>query len=169
MIKLAGVIIIVITCSGFGFWVATSYKNETIFLRQFLSVLNIMECELRYKRSSLPDLCHILVEHTTGSLRGVFLALSQHLMSYCASNAAVCMQDAVKTTLRIPSRARPLLILLGDSLGKYDLDGQLKGIDFVRKNCEEILAIQVQELNNCVRTYKTLGICAGAALAILLL
>ena len=65
--------------------------------------------------------------------------------------------------------SKPLLFLLGDSLGKYDLDGQLKGIDFVRKNCEEILAKQVQELNNCVRTYKTLGVCAGAALAILLL
>ena len=59
------------------------------------------------------------------------------------------------------------LILLGRWLGRFDLDGQLKGLDAVRQECRRHL----EELNNNrevrLRSYQTLGLCAGAAIAIL--
>jgi len=54
-------------------------------------------------------------------------------------------------------------------LGRFDLPGQLEGIQAVRKRCEESLESIRKNRNERLRSYQTLGVCAGAALAIILI
>ena len=62
-----------------------------------------------------------------------------------------------------------MLLLLGSSLGRFDLAGQLKGLSAVKGQC----ALELQELRTDreprLRSYRVLGLCAGAALVILLI
>jgi stage III sporulation protein AB len=62
-----------------------------------------------------------------------------------------------------------MLRLLGKSLGKFDLSGQLAGIDLVREGCKENLDRISKDRQERLRSYRTLGICAGIAIAILLI
>ena len=57
--------------------------------------------------------------------------------------------------------------MLGTSLGRFDLTGQLNGLEQVRSHCRRELEALAGNRDQRVRGYQTLGICAGAALAIL--
>ena len=58
---------------------------------------------------------------------------------------------------------------LGRCLGRFDLEGQLEGLEAVRRQCshdlKELEALGPDRLKN----YRTLAVCAGVALAILFL
>ena len=56
---------------------------------------------------------------------------------------------------------------MGSSLGRFDLDGQLLGLEAVRVYCQEQLSEMSKDRDVRLRSYQTLGLCAGAALAIL--
>ena len=80
-----------------------------------------------------------------------------------------CMQIVIEK-IRMPSRRiRRLFLLFGRSLGKFDLAGQVRGLEEVRTACELELRPLTQQKQNAIRSYRTLGICAGIALAILLI
>ena len=56
---------------------------------------------------------------------------------------------------------------MGSSLGRFDLEGQLQGLESVRIYCREQLDELSKDRDVRLRSYQTLGLCAGAALAIL--
>jgi len=57
---------------------------------------------------------------------------------------------------------------LGGNLGRFDIPGQLRGLENTRKECCDKLQMLTQNNDSRLRSYQTLGLCAGAALAILL-
>ena len=77
-------------------------------------------------------------------------------------NAALSDSDLSAITAR-------LLKALGRTLGRFDLDGQVQGIEAVRNEILTALEKLVKDQDARLRSYQTLGLCAGAALAILLL
>ena len=68
----------------------------------------------------------------------------------------------------IPPIAKSQLMALRNSLGRFDIDGQMSGMEAVRQECERNLLLLRNNRENRLRSYQTLGLCAGAALAILL-
>jgi hypothetical protein len=69
----------------------------------------------------------------------------------------------------IPQRLRRILDIFSESLGCYDLDGQLLQIAAVRQESILLLEQMQTEGKERIRNDQTLGICAGAGLAILFL
>ena len=66
-------------------------------------------------------------------------------------------------------RLRRMLLLLGHSLGRFDLSGQLKGLASVRERCGQELQALRSDRDSRLRSFRVLGLCAGAALVILLI
>ena len=62
---------------------------------------------------------------------------------------------------------RRILEDFGVNLGRFDLEGQLQGIAHSKLSCHDLLERLVRNKDNRIRSYQTLGLCAGAALAIL--
>jgi hypothetical protein len=56
---------------------------------------------------------------------------------------------------------------LGNNLGRFDIDGQVTELQRIRTNCERTLLELSNNKSNRLRSYQTLGLCAGAAIAIL--
>ena len=79
------------------------------------------------------------------------------------------MLAALSQVQGLPKSIYSAFILLGNTLGKFDLEGQISGIDAVRSFCEQELNSLSANKQNRIRSYETLGICAGAALAVLLI
>ena len=167
--KLIGALCVILGCGGFGFIIAAGCKREERYLRELYNALEFMASELRYRLSPLQELVNRAADHTSGTLWQVFSTLDLELSGQIAPNAEACMRAALEQTPSIPPLTGKMLRLLGKSLGKFDLSGQLAGIAMVREACSENLARLSRDRIERLRSYRTLGICAGIAIAILLI
>ncbi len=167
--KWIGAILIVGSCSGCGFAIAAGKRREEKLLYQFLGILQFMEADLQYRLTPLPELCRMTAGESSGLLRTVFLNLYRELTWQKLPDAGSCMYAAIRRSGDISPQVRRLLVQLGHTLGRFDLPGQIQGIQSVRKRCEESLESIRKNREERLRCYQTLGICAGAALAIILI
>lgn len=165
--KWFGAAIVFVICSYFGVSYANTYKREERNLRDLASILDYMECELQYRLTPLPDLCKQVSDDGNGAVRGVFRKLSAELGSQIAPDVSSCMRAAIGDAARLPAVTQKLLISLGQSMGRFDLTGQLKALEAARMECRRELDNLTQNKDVQLRSYQTLGICAGAALVIL--
>ena len=68
-----------------------------------------------------------------------------------------------------PRAVRNIILELSDTLGCFNLSGQLDGLVQAVRQAEKALNELTFEQDVRLRRYQTLGLCAGAALAILLM
>ena len=97
----------------------------------------------------------------------VLKTLAGELENQITPDADSCMYAAISRVEDLPQRAGEALRMLGRSLGRFDLEGQLLGLEQIRSHCRRELERMSADRDQRVRGYQTLGICAGAALAIL--
>ena len=165
--KWIGAILVIAGSGGFGFTMAYYHRKTERHLRQFLQILEDMECLLQYKLMPLPELCRNSVRRINGPLRTLLLQFALELEQQVAPDAPSCMAAALARCQNLAGSLRYLSSELGQCLGVYDLPGQLQGLESVRKNCQIVLKNLECNRELRIRSYQTLGICAGAALAIL--
>lgn len=167
IIKWFGAALIVTGCGGFGVSMAAAARQEERQLVQLLHALELMESELQYRLTPLPELCAMAARETGGCMSRLFRQLSD-LMARCShSDVRSCMHDALGSQEGLSRRIRRHLQYLGKSLGRFDLPGQLQGIRAVRNACEADVQALRSNREVRLRSYQTLSLCAGAALVIL--
>lgn len=166
-IKLFGIVLVIAGCSAFGFKLAADLRLQIKAIRDLIDILNYMECELNCRLTPLPQLCRLSAEQGK-FLKNLFLQFADEMEAQIAVDTASCMEAAIQKSPHISDTIESFLKELGSSFGKFDLEGQLSGIDALRKKC--VMQLHALEENKDVRmrNYRTLGMCAGAALAILL-
>ncbi len=165
--KWIGAMMIILGCGGFGFSLAAAHKREENTLRKLIAALDLMECELQYRLTPLPELCRLAGQDSSGCVREVLLKLSTELDAQVAPEVSSCMSAALSAVPDIPGHTRDALVTMGKTLGRFDLSGQLKGLEQVRTSCRQQLEAMSFNREPRLRSYQTLGLCAGAALAIL--
>lgn len=166
-LKLIGAILVIFGCGGFGFKLAKAHMREERTLRQLVSALDYMECELQYHLTPLPMLCRQAAADSSGVICQVLLALALELEDQISPDVERCMSAALSKVKDIPTLTLNALSHLGRSLGRFDMDGQLTGLESVRQECRRDLDDLGKNKDVRLRNYQTLGLCAGAALAIL--
>lgn len=154
-------------CGGMGISIAKNHTNQEKLLRQLIRALQVMECELKYRLTSLPELCRLGGREVSGGLKDVFFHLGRELDRQSSVDADGCMRAALRQSRDIPANVRKLLLQLGRMLGRFDLSGQLQGLDAVKAACQLELQNLSKDRDVRIRSYQTLGLCAGAALVIL--
>ena len=169
MMRWIGAILIVVGCGGFGLMIANAHRKETTSLKKLIAALDYMECELQYRMCALPDLCRQTASECEGALRQVFVSLTQELEDQISPDVHQCMQSVLAKTKDLPTQTTQMLELLGNNLGRFELTGQLRGLETVRQECRLKLNRLMNNSDVRLRSYQTLGLCAGAALVILLM
>lgn len=166
-LKLIGAAFIIIGCGGFGFRIAAMQKRDEHLLMQLINVLDYLYCELQYRMPPLPQLCKLASQECSGVLSRIFLAYSQELEMQIYPNAQTCMETAVGQFPGLPKITANILNRLAHSFGKFDLEGQLEGLANIKIECRRQLSTMLDNRDARLRTYQTLGLCAGAALVII--
>lgn len=162
-----GAMLIVAGCGGYGFSLAARHRQKERALSDLVRALERMECELQYRLTPLPELCRMVSSDTGGLLRKLFLSFAQELEQRVMPDAASCMRSVIMRFSISSKELRLILAELGQSLGRFDLPGQLKGLEAVRRKCLLELEALARNRSERLRCYQTLGLCTGAALAIL--
>ena len=168
-IKIFGAILVILGCSAFGFYVAANRRREENTLRKLVAALDYMECELQYRLSSLPDLCRSTASQCNGLIQTLFKELAVELEAQVSPNVKFCMEAALDKVQHLPKHSMECCKMLGSAIGRFDMNGQMKGLEAVRAECRRRLDLMSSNSEKLTRSYQTLGICAGAALVILLM
>ena len=67
----------------------------------------------------------------------------------------------------MPDTLKSIILHFGKTLGRFDIEGQVQSLEYSIEECNRKLAEMDCNKEMKLRNYKTLGLCAGAALAIL--
>ena len=167
--KWFGAWMVILGCGGTGFYLAASWKREEWMLGQLDGILDFLCCELRDKMPPLSDLFRNAAERTERPLKQVLLRFSTELDSQILPDAPRCMEAALAKGPELPEKCRDLLRKLGGSLGRFHLDGQIQSLESCQQECQTLRKDMESRRESCVRGFQTLGLCIGAALAILFL
>lgn len=165
--KIVGALLILAACGGMGFSLAAAHRSKERMLQQLITAVQYMSCELQYRQSALPQLMKLCSEQTAGTISRIFSAMAWELERQLVPDAACCMAAAVAQEPNLPALVKEKLLLLGNSLGRFDLTGQLSGLETVAQLCKRELDGLLVNREARLRSYATLGLCAGAALVIL--
>ena len=165
--RIIGAIMVIISSSAVGFSIAAAHRNEAKSLMQLIRALEFMSCELEYRLPPLPELCRLTAAQMTGSMRELFVLLEGELHMQESADVYSCMTVVLQRMDKLPQTVKTNLMLLGKTLGRFDLSGQLSGIASVMQLCRRDLDGLLCNQDVRLRSYRTLGICAGVALVIL--
>ena len=166
MLRLMGAGCIVAGSGAFGFAMAAASRREEKQLRQLLGALENLYCELSYRLTPLPNLCRGAAEGRSGAVSTFFLELARELEKQTEADAQCCVKT-VLASLELPPSLGRILSELGQTLGRFDLPGQLRGLELSIRETEQALRTIREGAPERRRSWQTLGLCVGAALAIL--
>lgn len=169
MIRLLGSLLIILGCGSWGFYIARNLKREIIALQNFVTAIEYMECELLFRMPALSDLCNSVGSITNGSISRLFHQLSMELESQISPDVYGCMKAAIHKTGDMPRKAVALCEKLGKQLGRFDLDGQVKVLSSLKEEGKVQMSASREGYAARARNYRTIAICAGAAVVILLI
>ena len=167
-IKLIGAVLIITGCGGYGIMLAITHRRETSALHQLVEVMEKMICELEFRMPPLPELCRFASEQTKGAISVFFRNLGKVMEEQVSPDVGLCTVLALKETTALPSSASAQIQALGQTLGRFDLMGQITSLERCKQSCLCELEVMEHQQSQRLRSYQTLGFCAGAALAILL-
>lgn len=163
--KYLGIVFVLISSATVGFQMAESLKNKCSLLRCFLESLNVLEREIAICGTPLPQ----AFARMAGSSNGVLAEIYSETAKSMDRNPWVTPYDAVRTAVSDREDLLcQLLLPLFQKLGKYDTDAQKQAVEAARRDTETVLEKLTEECHIKSRTYRTLGICTGLAVAILL-
>lgn len=167
-LKLIGAILCICACGCCGFLTAAHHARNIRLLENLLFAVDYMICELQYRATPLPLLCRQAGGQCSGRIRQILFAFADELDAQLSPNAGICMSSALDRTGETDSKISIAFQELGKQLGRFDLAGQIQGLENCREHCAEDLLQMKSNKDSRIRSYQTLGLCAGAAVAILL-
>lgn len=167
--KWIGALLIIAGCGAFGLGLCARHRMEEETLLKLIRALDYMACELQFRMTPLPDLCRMAGGESGGIVKEVLSRLAIELDAAEDSEVSGCLSRVLHGMGDIPKRTEEKLRLLGNSLGRFDLEGQKSGLDAVRSACRRDLEELNRNRDSRLRSYQTLALCTGAALAILLI
>ena len=167
-LKVIGALCVIVGCGSFGFLMAAQHMSQIRMYRNLISALEFMSCELRYRCTPLPELCRKAGERSQGRIRQILILLADELDAQISPDVHRCMASVLERLDTLDASIRSALLTLGSNLGKFDMAGQLVVLEGAEKLCRAHLCDLNKHKDSRIRSYQTLGLCAGAAIAILL-
>ena len=167
--KIIGIALIIFACGGFSFSIVCAHKNEVNYLRCLLRAISFMKCELEYRHAPMAEVCRNTADICQNKTGEFFKYLSEELDSQIYPDPQFCTNNALSKIKVFPNSVRECILQFSSTLGAFDLDGQIQELNRIEQLIEQSLDKLTFEQGQRLRSYQTLGLCAGAAIAILLI
>ena len=171
MLKLIGLSLILAVSGAVGAGLAGTVKRQQAQTLALIDALLRIRHELQYRLTPLPEIFSALGGGRNREIADFFSRFAAGLSSAQTCTVGYACRQALAQThgLCLSGTARGTLLSLFGSLGKYDLDGSVQALDLALSRLrEEAKTLQSGAAARC-KTYLTLGICTGLAVAVILI
>jgi len=169
IIKVIGAVMILLSCGSFGLYIYQGYKKEVSSINELIAILTFMESELKYHQLSIQELCYRIRSCYSGCVAKFMHSLALALDKNDETDISKCVNKILLTNQSVPQRTRALLSDIGKTFGCFDLDGQITQLEYHKAKCIQELEGYIKNKEGYIHSCQTLGLCAGAAVAILLI
>jgi len=169
-----GILCVLILLAGFGAGKlkAKSFENRVFHLQELVTVLKILESEMKYRLDPLPDLLLRLGSIKDG-MAGEFLETAgRYLKVSTGKDSSLCWEEAVETVYQesvLSREDKQILLDLGVELGKTDIVNQ----EGLFRRTFSMLEVQIEKAAEEKKTkgkmYQSLGTAVGILIVILLI
>ena len=126
-----------------------------------------MRADLQYSRVPLPELCRRTAAGNEKGIGAFFLYLARELEDQISPNVELCVNAAILKSEGLPQCVRELIFQMGKTLGRFNAEGQLESLQYIITLCQQKLAFLNHNQSQKLRSFRMLGLCAGAAMVIL--
>ncbi len=169
--KLIGAILVAGGAATAGMLASSRLRTRTEALSGLLSSIDIMQSEIFFRLTPLPELIKILAGQSSEPARTLFLNCFSHLGSLGQKPFSAIWSQSVEESrgLELTSGEKKTLVELGGILGRYDADGQIKAIAYIKRRLESCLDASLREKEKQGKLYRTLGVVTGIAIVIILI
>lgn len=171
MIRLIGAGLVVLASGSVGFGCARAVSVQCAQLEGLLWALDTMQSEISCRLTPLGEVFEKLSMCRQRDVAAFFRAAGQALLKPPGCTLPVSFQRGFSTApeLRPGQESVQALYDLAMQLGRFELEAQLAAIEAARRRLTDaLLRLSGQKRERC-RSYGTLGLCAGLALAVILL
>lgn len=160
---------VIIILSGYiGIYKAKSLKSREYILRDMVTFLNLVENEIKYMMSILPNAYESSRQKLITSLKDV---IGQIVIDMLNSHSEVCIEQSIVNNIsklnELTEYDKNIIISILKNLGRSDIDGQINII----QNGIKVLENQIIEAsdikNKNSKLYKTVGIITGVMIVII--
>ena len=168
-LKIIGAVIVIGACLSIGQRRVIAVRRELCTLGALMHGVRIMRAELTSRLCPMEELLRKAAEHAGREAEDVFLCCAESLSKLNENSFSELWSDSCGTILSIPAEERRQLELLGESLGRYELDEQLAACDRYLHDA----GVKVQKLRMMLPELRKLSLAlsaaAGAFLCLLIL
>ena len=165
--KLIGIVFILFSAISVGSKISCGLKQQCGYLRNILDVLQVFEHEVAVRCTPLPETFSVMASMAQGNIKRVLLGVSEQMQQQRWTSPRSAMEHAL---IEFPDDLVGEIFLdLSNKIGRYDLDTQLAEIALAKEKTKQVLTHLEEERRMKSKTYKTLSICAGLAVVILLI
>lgn len=166
-----GILCVVAGCTGIGIWHSIMYVKKWRNLLDCKKALCILESEISYGRTPLPEAFREMAARTGGSISVFFDTVSGKLCQGTGRMDEIwrsSLQEVMKEGEMGKEDIRELEEL-GNTLGYLDTGMQLRSIQLYRKRLEISLESWEGEREKRTRFYPVLGIACGVLICLLMI
>ncbi|MBO8137305.1 MAG: stage III sporulation protein AB [Desulfotomaculum sp.] len=170
MLKLIGAALILCACACTGFSVARDYRRRPVELRLLQSALQMLETEISYGATPLPDALEQVGKRCESTVSSLFMITSQNLLKGEGITAGEAWEEALKKFHRkssLKTSDLEVLRVLGSSLGISDREDQVKHLRLAREQLKIEAAKAEEEAAKNVKLYNYLGFLGGLTIILI--
>ena len=171
MLKVLGSILIVLTCGFLGLERARGFSARIEQLRQLNAGLKMLETEIVYGATPLPQALNRVGKQLSGPVAVFFQAVARQLRENAARGAMAAWEKGLAEldqTGGLRAGDREILRSLGPMLGNSGAADQVKNLELTRQLLEQQSLAALEENNRQGRMWRTLGFLMGITLVLLL-
>lgn len=171
MLKIIGVACIVLGAGTIGFRCAGTLRRQAQQLAELQTALCFMKNEILCRLTPLPELLHRAGEETNGAVARLFFRLSERMKAEPHAAPQTLFSQTAKElpSLQLPAPAQRAMLGLFMAFGQFDAQGQCRSIDLADARLREQAELLEKARSAQSRSYRTVAVCAGLAIAVILL
>lgn len=165
----AGLVMVGSICAGL--WYRMRYLERLANLRECQRALSILQGEIRYGRTPLPEACCEVERRVSGACHLFFHQVSERLKEGACSAGQVWNEvtEEVFSSSQMKTEDREEWRRIGNTLGYLDVELQLRTIDLYYQRLQTSIAQADAERCNRTRMYPLLGTFGGLLICLVLI
>ncbi|KJS14183.1 MAG: stage III sporulation protein AB [Peptococcaceae bacterium BRH_c8a] len=171
MIKLIGAILLVSACGYAGWHVSRSYARRPVELRQFMTALQMLETEITYAATPLPDALSGIAERVDARVSSFFAHAAKELQTTRGTSARQAWSaalDRYRTGSTLDRGDLGILNSLGHNLGISDRDDQAKHLRLTLEQLKMAQARAEETASKNVKLWNYVGLLGGLIIVLAL-
>lgn len=171
LLKVLGACMTIGACGAMGLLLASNYSNRPRELRQLRHALDLLETEVSFALSALPQAMDTVAGQIEGICSLLFRKTAERLKSGDAYFAGEAWCDVAKEVYASSSFCQPdleVMLTFGKTLGTSDRDDQLKYLRLAKERLTDLERQAEEGLQKNGRLCKYLGVSLGFVLVAIL-